>query len=84
VEVDHRGEMLIYREARRSADVICTFCGRPCIVSRTLSGWWYPAEQRSEPMTPGARVQVLERIADYCRGRLGMANLRFEGDEETR
>lgn len=78
VDVDVRGETLTYREPGREATVICTFGGDPCIVPRTLSGWWYPAERRSEAMAEDERARLIARIADHCRSRHGMSRLRFE------
>ncbi|MCW5770513.1 MAG: hypothetical protein KIT16_02670 [Rhodospirillaceae bacterium] len=78
VDVDVRGETLTYREPGREATVICTFGGDPCIVPRTLSGWWYPAERRSAAMTDEEKERLIVRIADHCRGRLGMARLAIE------
>jgi hypothetical protein len=80
VDVDVRGETLTYREPGREATVICTFGGDPCIAPRTLSGWWYPAEQRSETMAEEERARLIARIAEYCRSRHGMSRLRFEGE----
>jgi hypothetical protein len=80
VDVDVRGETLIYREPDREATVICTFGGDPCIAPRTLSGWWYPAERRSEAMADQEKERLIARIADYCRIRHGMSRLRFEGE----
>lgn len=80
VDIDLRGETLTYREPGREATVICTFGGDPCIAPRTLSGWWYPAERRSEAMAEEERATLIARIADYCRSRHGMSRLRFEGE----
>ena len=77
VEIDYRGEMLIYREAERQADVICTWGRRPTIARRTLSGWWYPAETRSQPMEEGERETVLGRIVERLRAG-GTAQVDFE------
>jgi hypothetical protein len=78
VEVDSRGEMLTYCELNRSAHVICTFNGPPCIVPRTLSNWFYPLGRRSEKMSSDEKEVVLVRIADYCRKHHRMVNLTFE------
>lgn len=78
VEVDVRGEMLTYCEINRSAHVICTFGGAPCIASATLSKWLYPRGRRSEKMSAEERQVILVRIADYCRKHHGLANLVFE------
>ena len=66
LELDLRGEMLTWREADRVATIICTFGGDPCLVPRTLDGWWYPRERRSVPMTPAERAALVERIADHA------------------
>lgn len=78
VELDLRGEMLTYREANRSATIICTFGGDPCLVPRTLDGWWYPQERRTVPLSADERTVLLARIADHCRHRLGMSRLSIE------
>ncbi|QQS11620.1 MAG: hypothetical protein IPK81_18915 [Rhodospirillales bacterium] len=80
VEVDPRGEMLIYREADRRATVVCTFTGDPRIAPRTLDGWWHPAERRTSPMTPEEARVLIDRIADHCRRHLGMPRLTVEKD----
>lgn len=83
VEMDLRGETLIYREDARVATVICTFGDRPSLSPRTLDGWWYPAERRAEPMTPAERRALVARLADHCRSRLGLSGLTIEAwDEE--
>lgn len=79
VEIDLRGETLIYREANRRATVICTFGGDPCIVPRTLSGWWYPADRREVPMTEEEGAELIRTIGDHCRSHFGMSNLTIEG-----
>ncbi len=81
VEVDYRGEMLIYREPNRSTDVACIFQGQPRILSHTLSGWWYPGERRAERMSREERTTTLGRIAEYCRRHHGMPHLAIEGNE---
>jgi hypothetical protein len=78
VEVDCRGEMLTYCELNRSAHVICTFGGTPCIVSRTLSNWFYPVGRRSEKMGAEEKEIILGRIADYCLKHHRMPNVTFE------
>jgi len=77
VEIDYRGEMLIYREPDRRCDVICTWGSRPIIARRSLSGWWYPAEQRSQAMTEAEQAMVLDRLVEHFR-RQGMARVDFE------
>jgi hypothetical protein len=77
VEIDYRGEMLIYREHDRRADVICTFNPKPVIVLRTLTGWWYPAARRSAALTADERREVIERMVAALH-RQGMADIRFE------
>ncbi len=67
IQIDHRGEMITYLEPTRSATVICTFWNsRVSIARRTLSGWWYQAERRSEAMTPEeadtAYANILEML----------------------
>lgn len=79
VEVDPRAELLIYREPNRATDVTCTFRGRPRIQARTLSGWWYPSEQRAEKMSRAEEVEVLRRMVEYCRINHGMQDLLIEG-----
>lgn len=79
LEIDLRGETLIYREADRKATVVCTFGSYPCIVPRTLSGWWYPADRREVPMNADEGAGLIERIANHCRGHFGMSDLRIEG-----
>jgi hypothetical protein len=78
LELDLRGEMLTWREAERVATIICTFGGDPCLVPRTLEGWWYPRERRSVPMTPEERTALLGRIAAHCRQVFGMSRLTIE------
>jgi hypothetical protein len=80
IEVDRRGEMLTCREGDRVATVICTFGARPCLVPRTLEGWWLPREKRSLPLSPEAREALIARIVEHCRHRLGMPDLVIEGD----
>lgn len=77
VEIDYRGETLIYHEHDRRADVSCTFNRKPVIAPRTLSGWWYPAERRSAAMTAAEQEQVIERMVAALR-RQGMSDIRFE------
>ena len=78
VEVDVRGEMLTYCELNRSAHVICTFHPAPCIVTRTLSNWYYPLGRRAEKMSAEEKESVLNRIAGYCRKYHRMTKLTFE------
>ena len=80
VEIDLRGETLIYREEGRKATVICTFGGDPCLVPRTLSGWWHDADRREEPMSHEESALLIARIADHCRNHLGMSKLTIEGE----
>lgn len=77
VEIDYRGEMLTYREAERICDVTCTWGSRPIIARRTLSGWWYPAERRSQAMTPTEQAMVLDSMVEHFR-RHGTAKVDFE------
>lgn len=79
LEIDLHGETLIYREADRKATVICTFGNYPCIVPRTLSGWWYPTDHREVPMSADDGEKLIERIANHCRSHFGMSELRIEG-----
>jgi hypothetical protein len=78
IEIDLRGETLICSEGNRRATIICTFGGDPCLVPRTLSGWWYPDERREEAMSEDEAAVLVARIADYCRNRFGMSRLRIE------
>ena len=75
VVVDRPGETLTYLEPTRSAQIICTFGAEPCILGRTLSDWWYPELNKSQPMTVEEKQLVLARIADECRVRHRMENL---------
>jgi hypothetical protein len=77
VEIDYRGEMLIYREHDRRADLSCSFNRKPVIARRTLTGWWYPAERRSEAMTAAEQGQVMDRMVAALH-RAGMSDVRFE------
>ncbi len=68
IEIDYRGEMLTYLEPDRSATIVCTWWGGPARISpRTLSGWWYPTEQRSAAMTPQEQKTAYANILDALR-----------------
>lgn len=80
IEIDLRGETLIYREparGRRTA-VIYTFGARPILLPRTLENWWYPATLRSAPMSPAIRAALVDRIVQHARNRLGISALEVE------
>lgn len=78
IDIDHRGEMITYREHGRTATVICTFGSAARLVARTLAGWWEPAERRSRAMTPQEREEVIARILDHCRRRHGLPTIALE------
>ena len=80
VEIDLRGETLIYREPARGrqASVICTFGPEPWLLPRTLDGWWHPAEARRSAMTDAERAALIPRLAAHARGPLGLRGLQIE------
>lgn len=80
IEMDLRGETLIYREPGRGrhVSVICTFGPRPILSPRTLGDWWYPAAHRREDMDAGTREALIARIAAHARSRLGLSALEIE------
>jgi hypothetical protein len=78
VEIDLRGETLIYREDGRRATVICTFGPEPWLSPRTLSDWFHPEERRHVPMSAEERAALVERIARHARTRLGLRDLQVE------
>lgn len=78
IEIDLPGETLTCRQGDRVATIICTFGGDPCLVPRTLEGWWIPAERRAEPMSEAERADLLARIEDHCRHVFGMSRLTIE------
>jgi hypothetical protein len=78
VEIDVRGETLTYCELHRSAHVICIFHDVPCILTRTLSSWYYQVGSGAEKMSSGEKELILNRIATFCRKHHRMAKLTFE------
>lgn len=78
LEVDHRGDMLTYREQDRMTTVIFNGGDDPYLLVRTLAGWWYPEEKRSEAMGAKEKSAVLERIAGHCSRVPGMSGMRLE------
>ena len=81
IEIDLRGETLIYHEADRGrrATIVCTFGAEPWLSPRTLSDWFHPAERRHVAM--GAeRAALVARIARHAQSRLGLSRLQVEDD----
>lgn len=82
IAMDLPGETLVYTETEpcRKATIICTFGRPPCLSPRTLSAWWYPRDRREMPMTGDEARLLIARIAEHCRSRLGMPELRIEDE----
>ena len=71
VEMDYRGEMLIYHEADRKADIIWTWNKGSRLYRSTLSPWWYRTERVSRSMTDEERDMVLERFMAFAHVHIG-------------
>jgi len=79
IKIDHRGEMITYIEPTRSATIICTFWdSRVSIARRTLSSWWYPAERKSEPMTPEEADTAFANILQALHHEQGISKVEEE------
>ena len=75
IEIDYRGEMLIYREPGRQANMTCTWGPHPILMRSSLVGWQCPAAGR--PMTTGERQRVLDRFIAHLQQQ-GMVRIEFE------
>ncbi len=78
IELDHRGEMLTYRELDRSTTLACGFGRKVVLATRTLCDWWYPGERRVQPMTASEKAMVIERVKLYCYREQGVAHVELE------
>jgi hypothetical protein len=68
VDIDYRGEMVTYREEKRSADVSCCWGPHPIIGCGSLTGWRHTFEPGGSIMSEEERHTVLDRIAEHLRG----------------
>ena len=73
VELDFRGEMLIYREAERTTDIIWTWSQGNHFYRSSLSHWWYPNEKRSVPLTATEKEDLLQTFLDFGHINIGSA-----------
>lgn len=67
IEMDLRGEMLLYREDERCTDIIWTWNGGHRLHPDTLTQWWYPATRRSVPLTGTEKAALMQRFLAYAR-----------------
>ncbi len=65
IELDFRGEMLIYREAERTTDIIWTWSQGNHFYRSSLTHWWYPYEKRSVPLTAIEKEDLLQTFLDF-------------------
>lgn len=78
INLDYKGEELTYRERDRHTHLPCSFGRKAVLVPRSFSDWWYPREQRSQPMTLADRELVLQRLIDYCHREQSTARVELE------
>ncbi len=71
VEMDYRGEMLIYHETERRTDIIWTWSRGNHYYRSSLTHWWYPAERRSVPLTEEEKEAVLAKFIAYGHAHIG-------------
>jgi hypothetical protein len=71
IEMDYRGEMLIYHEAGRSTDIVWTWNRGNHYYRSSLTHWWYPAERRSVPFTDEEKETVLAKFIGYQHTHIG-------------
>lgn len=71
IEMDFRGELLIYHEAERRTEMVWTWSRGNHFYLSSLTHWWYPIERRSVPLTPEEKEQLLERFLAYGRANIG-------------
>jgi hypothetical protein len=70
IDMDVRGETLVYREAERRATIVWTWTDGSTLYPSTLSGW-HSADPRQElPMTDEELEAVLRRFVDFARQHL--------------
>jgi len=67
IQLDIRGEMLIYRDELRKTDIVWTWSNGNRIYPSTLSPWWHLLENRTIVMTEEERTEVLQRFIDFAR-----------------
>jgi hypothetical protein len=71
IELDHRGELILYREADRRTDVMWTWNGGHRLYRTSLTHWWYFDERRSVELTPMEKAVVLDRIIRFAHAQIG-------------
>jgi hypothetical protein len=71
IELDYRGEMLIYRETERITDIIWTWSQGNHFYRSSLTHWWYPNERRSVPLTEVEKEDLLQTFLDFGHAHIG-------------
>jgi len=70
IEMDIRGELLIYRDEKRRTDIIWTWSNGNRIYPSSLSPWWHLIEKRTIAMTEEERKGMLARFIDFARSNI--------------
>lgn len=78
LEVDIRGETLIYRRSGRTACLIWTCTQGHRVYRSSLTEWVGPGRGESAPMPEADRDAVLERILELARLQQGIHPVRIE------
>ncbi len=78
LQVDIRGETLIYRRSGRTAYLIWTYTQGHRVYRSSLTEWVGPGRGESVPMEVAERDAVLERILELARLQQGIHPVRVE------
>jgi len=71
IEMDFRGEMLIYREEERSTDIVWTWSQGNHFHRSSLTHWWYPTEKRSVPLSEAEREELIQAFLHFGHTHIG-------------
>lgn len=78
LEVDIRGETLVYHRSGRTAYLIWTYTQGHRVYRSSLTEWAGPGRGESAPMPTAERDAVLERILELARLQQGIHPVRIE------
>ncbi len=78
LEMDIRGETLVYHRAGRTAYLAWTYTQGHRVYRSSLREWAGPEPGQTAPLTVEEREAVLQRIIQLAQGRLGLSDVRIE------
>ncbi|MBK6422233.1 MAG: hypothetical protein IPF77_08425 [Gemmatimonadetes bacterium] len=78
LEMDIRGETLVYHREGRTAHLAWTYTQGHRVYRSSLREWVGPGRGVTKPLTSDEREAVLQRIVRLAQGHLGLSNIQIE------